>query len=245
MPSLKLISLNIERSKHLDRIVPFLHAEHPDVVCLQEVCERDIPRLEETVGTCHAFAPICMHPADPPEEGFVVIGTGIFSRLTARRANVSYYRGNETHARAHRRPVMDDVNLVVCDFEMGGGVFRIGTTHFTWAPDGNVSDRQRHDMPKLLGILDTLGGFVLTGDFNAPRLHDGHQGEIFGVLAARFEDNIPAEYTTSIDGTLHRAGPLPYMIDGLFSTPEYAVSNVRLVDGVRDHMAVVATVSKS
>jgi hypothetical protein len=95
-------------------------------------------------------------------------------------------------------------------------------------------------------ILGTMGEFVLGGDFNAPR-----GGEMFSVLSSAYTDNIPLQYKTSLDLTLHRAarerGPQlgDKMVDGLFSTPAYSVSDVRLVDGVSDHMAVVATISKS
>jgi len=41
-PSIKIISLNIERSKHIDRILPFLVREQPDVFCVQELCKKDI-----------------------------------------------------------------------------------------------------------------------------------------------------------------------------------------------------------
>ena len=34
------------------------------------------------------------------------------------------------------------------------------------------------------------------------------------------------------------------MVDGLFSTPEYTVTDVRLVEGVSDHKAVVGYIGK-
>jgi len=91
----------------------------------------------------------------------------------------------------------------------------------------------------LCAVLETLGDFVLAGDFNAPR-----GKEIFSLLAERYTDNIPQKYTSSIDGTLHKAGPLPYMIDGIFSTPLYEVVDVEMVCGVSDHCAFKAFVTK-
>ena len=82
--------------------------------------------------------------------------------------------------------------------------------------------------------------FVLAGDFNAPR-----GGEIFSHIAERYTDNIPPHYTTSIDGTLHRAGPIPFMVDGLFTTPSYRAKGVHLEFGVSDHAAVAATIEKN
>lgn len=117
--------------------------------------------------------------------------------------------------------------------------FRIGTTHFTWTPDGEADEVQRTDIESLFAVLEKQGDIIFTGDFNAPR-----GKEIFSRLAERYHDNVPSEYTTSIDSTLHRAGDLPHMVDGIFSTSGYAVQNVRMVCGVSDHCALVAEVRK-
>jgi endonuclease/exonuclease/phosphatase family metal-dependent hydrolase len=101
-----------------------------------------------------------------------------------------------------------------------------------------------------LGILETQGEFVLTGDFNAPRMHKGNPGEIFSAIASRYTDNIPVHYETSIDASLHRNGktrPLDFvdkMVDGLFTTPVYTAHDVGLHFGVSDHAAVSAIISK-
>jgi len=58
-PGLKLVSLNIEGSKHLDLVLSFLEREAPDVVCVQELFESDAPLFESRLGMEHAFAPIC------------------------------------------------------------------------------------------------------------------------------------------------------------------------------------------
>ena len=43
---------------------------------------------------------------------------------------------------------------------------------------------------------------------------------------------------------LHRAGPLQLVVDGMFSTDDYSVSEVALHQGVSDHCAITALVSK-
>ena len=42
---LKLLSLNIERDKHLPKVVVLLKKEKPEVICLQEVQEPDFEML--------------------------------------------------------------------------------------------------------------------------------------------------------------------------------------------------------
>ena len=34
------------------------------------------------------------------------------------------------------------------------------------------------------------------------------------------------------------------MVDGLFTTPAYKASDVKLVDGISDHMAIVAKINR-
>ncbi len=245
--SIKLISLNIERSKHLDRVLPFLEQEKPDVVCLQEVLERDVERIETAAGTCHAYAPICWHPADSPEVGAVLTGTAFFTRLKTENVRIDYYHGDESHARtAPPRTIMEDISLISADVTKDGRLFRLMTTHFTWTPHGQPDEHQRRDVDALIGLLDTAGEFVLAGDFNAPR-----GGEIFSKLALRFKDNIPGSYATSLDLTLHRAAKehadelKDKMVDGLFTTPEYRAENVRLEFGLSDHAAIVADIFRA
>lgn len=240
MAALKLISVNIERSKHLDRVIPFLEREGADVICLQEVMEYDLPRLEHALGMTSAFVGSTRHPA---EGNPGVVGIGILSRLPIRSNRIHYYAGTPgvivdsdptSIATRHETEIRA---VLACDVENAGERYRIATTHFTWTPDGEPNDFQRADMRELVRGLEQLEGFTLCGDFNAPR-----GGEMFAALASRYTDNIPLEYTSSIDGTLHRAGPIPLMVDGVFTTSEYVASDVRLASGVSDHCAILATI---
>lgn len=238
--SLKIVSLNIERSKHLDLVIPFLRAERPDAVCLQELFESDISKFSDALGMPCQFAPMSRYIRETPPR---IMGVGIFSKLSVRERGVEFYGGDPAYI-----PDLDQEDektynnknfpLVWCDVEKGTALFRVATTHFRWTPYGQVDDGQRRDMKRLLQVLESKEEFVLCGDFNAPR-----GGEIFGMLAQKYKDNIPAHYTTSIDGTLHRNGPVPFMVDGFFSTPQYRVSDVQLIPGVSDHYAIIAHVS--
>jgi len=243
MPSVSLVSLNIERSKQLDRVLPFLASRMPEVACIQELYESDIPKLSHALGDApFVFTPMTRHIRETPPE---IMGVGIFSRLPIRASAVDFYGGDPAHI-----PELDQKDpktfnnknfpLLHCDIEKAGMIFRIATTHFRWTPDGEADDLQRTDMKALLGILDSAGEFVLTGDFNAPR-----GKEIFGMLANRYKDNIPEKYLSSLDPELHRAKGLKLMVDGIFSTPGYIVSNVEMVSGVSDHCALVASVVRT
>jgi endonuclease/exonuclease/phosphatase family metal-dependent hydrolase len=249
---IKLVCLNVERSKHLDRIARFLQEQKPDVLCLQELVEDDIPFFEQLAGTCAIYAKNSLHPADPPKEGHVTDCNGIFTTLPVLKRESVIYAGvpgivpvqqNEPNGNPIKKA---NRSLCVADIEKEGQSFRFATTHFTWTMKGEATEEQEHDMSALLEILSGFGEFALCGDFNAPR-----GGEIFAMLADKYKDEIPERYKTSIDVGLHRAGHLPSeqmdqkMVDGLFSTPEYVVSDVELHSGVSDHMAITATIGKA
>mgnify|MGYP001582356335 CR=1 FL=1 len=241
--ALKLVSVNVERANHLERVVPFLEREAPDIACIQEVCEPDVPRFAEAVGAAHhIFVPMTREFAEGKHH---VLGLGIFSLRPLENVQTNYYhkQSEALPDSSHYEPATYNNPhrfVLSCEVTHDDVRYRFATTHFTWSSGGQATNLQRTNMQHLLHILDGFGDFILCGDFNAPR-----GGEIFGTLAARYTDNIPAHYITSIDGNLHRAGPLQLMVDGLFTTPEYMVSNVALISGVSDHCAVVATISRA
>jgi endonuclease/exonuclease/phosphatase family metal-dependent hydrolase len=240
--ALKLISLNIERSKHLDLVENFLHTQMPDVACLQEVMEYDLERLSNALSTTqYAYEPVAMRPQENPPGA---IGLAIFSKLPMQNIRKDYYVGEPGVLRDNIQAdpaTYNNMNRLVfsCEIEHGDNLFRIATTHFRWTPDGAADDGQRKDIAALFRVLEPLGEFVLAGDFNAPR-----GGEIFALLADRYKDNVPAKYKTSIDGSLHRSGPLPHMVDGIFSTPGHTVADVEMICGVSDHCALRANIEQ-
>lgn len=240
----KIVSVNIEGAKHLDRVVPFLERERPDIVCLQEVFEPDVQSFAKLLDMEYAFAPnVLMGRMEPTEPPFVPFGIGMLSRFPLENIQRQYYHGEE--ATAVKTVFNENVEvythpLLSVEGEKEGERYTFATTHFTWTPDGKPNDTQRKHLQALFKILERFDDIVLCGDFNAPR-----GGEIFGEIAKRYKDNIPPHYQTSIDGKLHRLGPLQRMVDGLFTTPQYEVSNVRLQDGVSDHLAIVGEVRKT
>jgi endonuclease/exonuclease/phosphatase family metal-dependent hydrolase len=243
---LKLVCLNIERSKHLDLVIPFLKRQQADVVCLQELQESDVALFEKELGSRCVFAPMVNHP---PDEGSkpIVNGDAVLTRLPIQKSAIRYYAGDGKNIE-HEAPkyIPAQRGFVAVDVEKEGTVYRIVNTHFTWTPDGKLSDEQRRDIAELFRMLAAFEEFVLVGDFNAPR-----GGEIFGMLAQRYKDNVPTKYETSLDILLHRVGKTnpqelaSKMVDGIFSTPGYSVSEVKMISGVSDHCAIVATIAKN
>lgn len=242
-PSLKLVSLNIEKRRNLDRVIPFLKGERPDVLCIQELCEPDVELFKAELRMEGAFAPMaqCAVPEENPEP--LPWGLGLFSaNLLRNTAQVHYYGVPCTLLPRRSQYDTARINRLLLYATIGKeeGAFTVGTTHFTRTPDGNVDEEQRRDLAAFLKILEGIPEIIFCGDFNAPR-----GGEIFTRIARVYRDCIPPRYTTSLDPRLHRAGALPFMVDGLFSTPRYGTRNTRLACGVSDHCAVVSRIYRT
>lgn len=252
--SLSLVSINIERSRHLDRVAAFIKERNPDVVCLQEVMERDLPFLEAAAGGKAVFAQSWRYLG---EGELNVEGIAVISRLPVEATSAEQYGGMLGELPEFEpRDKIESIKklkriLLGVEVRKDDVPYRIITTHFTWTPDGQTSDLQRSDMNALLDIAGKYDELVLTGDFNAPR-----GGEMFAQLAGRYRDNIPSKYIWSLDLALHRQGGSisedvkrfgfeGYMVDGLFTTPQYVASDVELHTGVSDHCAITAIISRA
>lgn len=241
MSYLHLVSLNIERSKHLQRVLPFLTQQNADIVCIQELCEPDMAAFQKTLGMECILAPLKHNGQDGP---LITEGIGIFSRLPVLSTQVEFYVGDEgtiptfDWSSKEIKQMSERCALITLTVENDGKVFQIATTHFAWTPDGLPDAFQREALLELLKILSPKRDLILCGDFNAPR-----GGEIFTALTERYIDNIPEQYVTSLDRQLHRAGHLNRMVDGLFTTPKYKAEKAELVSGISDHCAIVADIS--
>ncbi len=244
--SLKLLSLNMEGHKHLDRVFELVKQEHPDVICLQEVFEVDMPLLEQTFGMKGRYAAmadvrdVSIHQA----HAFGSWGLAQFTTLPVIDSRAEYYVGQPDELPiffSNNNPNAQNRVLLVATVEKEGQSFTIGTTHFTWSTGGKYTPEQAENFHALSQILDQLPELILCGDLNSPR--QGEVANVFHQLAERYTDTIPPEITTSIDGQFHKAGQLELMVDSLFSTPQYQVKNVRVIGGVSDHKAVVGEVA--
>lgn len=244
MSSVSLASINIEGHKHLKkRVLPFLVAQQPDVVCLQEVFAVDLALLEQELGLQAWFLPltdvqtVSIHQT----EALGPIGIAILTQLPVIQSWSPLYVGSHDRLPVfleNDNPNSTNRGLIALAMQHESQTYHIATTHFTWSPAGSTTNEQRQHLIQLEKTLATLPEHVLCGDFNAPR-----GGEVFARLSQLYHDNIPPEYTTSIDGSLHKAGPLELMVDGLFSQPAYSITQVKLHTGVSDHCAITAQIT--
>lgn len=239
---IKLISLNVEGAKHLDRVLPFLIKEQPDAIALLEAPEFFAVMLSN-LGYHTSFAPMMIRT-----QGDQVFQEGVL--IASRKPHDShphyYYRANPDIVPFVKDDKRNSISHVALHAEIDG--VHLVATHFTWNPSGEAADvHQKHDMQMMLKYLAQLPPHILCGDMNIPRA----ENELYDVLCGRYTDNVPATYHTSLDRNLHRLGNDSdlsklfdrFMVDYVFTQDAYAATDVRLEFGVSDHAAVVAHVS--
>lgn len=245
---LDIASINIERSRHLPRVEAFIARERPDLLCLQELCERDIPFFEALMGSTMVFAPMARYPQEGPAN---VVGVGMIARDDAvLDVAAEYYSGNPERIQemafvtAEGKRMADPLSIAEVMLSATVRGFRVAVTHLNVTPLGTSTPHQRECAGKLIDLAKAqaqqAGDLLLVGDFNAPRGR-----ATFDLLAEHFIDGVPAHYTSSIDGSLHRAGDIPFMVDGLFHTSGYRLENARLTTGVSDHCALSCRLGKA
>jgi exonuclease III len=263
---MKFISLNIEKDGHIEGVLEFLKKENPDVVCLQEIFIEHFEKFKKDLYMQGVFAQQMFWRTE--DEVVHKEGVAILSKLPILSSSTIPYTKNADVGLAElSRAVIPEIQvgkgqvvnittrtLLVAEIEGDNKIWKFATTHFTWGYYGYVDKQsnkfvydvkkedeqnQMDDLGRLLNIFADLKDFVFSADLNAPR-----GMLVFDTMAKKYKDNIPKEYDTSVDQNLHRVKGLKLMVDGLFSTSTYKASNVKLVDGLSDHMAIVAEIAK-
>lgn len=240
---LKLLSLNIEGDNHFEPILRLVEREQPDVVCFQEVFEADLPFLQTSLHMQAQYVPtgLVTQPNNVRLSPKGKIGVAVFTRTLPQATSNAYYSGDPSSLGElnMRNPEVAPHAILRIDAVKDESLYRIITTHFTWAAGGGVNETQRRDLQQLFNVLEPFNEYVLCGDFNAPR-----GKEIFNLLATHYKDNIPPEVTTTMDNALHRNPHLlPLVVDGLFTTPKYMAADVQVIAGVSDHRAIIANIT--
>ncbi len=237
---MKFMSLNVERSNHLERILPFLKETPPELLCLQEVMAGDLEQFKTASGLHYStMVPMARHPQALRQGPY---GIAMLSRYPLNDVHELVYAGQGDgmqlfdSASIEAKLNTSRYVLALATVKTPEGDFHVGTTHFPWTPDGEPRAFQFSAAQRMIDALNNQA-VILSGDFNAPR-----GGPVFAKFTEVWRDWIPTEINTSIDPRLHRAGPLELMVDGLFSSAHYEMRDVELLSGLSDHQAIQAEV---
>lgn len=245
---MKLINLNIESDQHYHLVLPFIDAERPEILCIQEALE-DFADLLKNRGYQTAFLPTTIKPSNDgsfSKQGVLLASLHSIENLdlvynyTPPQGIVTFNKGDtrNTIAQGFIFGTIKNLNIVA--------------THFTWTKRGEIaSEDQKQDCKKLLKLLSVYPPHLLCGDFNIPRGYN----HLYENLIEHYSDEIPKAYASSLDRSLHRLGSSPdhqhmfsdFMVDYIFKKRGYnaTVNEVRLQFDLSDHAAVVAEITSA
>ncbi len=241
MAKFKLITLNVQEDHHTEMILPFLKKEDADIVCLQEFRAAQEQRFQKELQMYSTFQPVIYTREADHRIAEPSWGNAIFSKTPIKKAGYFQY-SNPT------KPTDTDLDtpklydegfqmlrkLVFAEVTIQDTPIEVITTHFTWTFDGETSPLQITHLNTMLEFLKTKKEFILCGDFNAPRGKDIHT-----KLVSLYKASLPPEVTSTLDPKLHHAAPLEFVVDEVFSTPQFTLKTVKVVEGVSDHKAIV------
>lgn len=246
---MKLISLNVEIDRHYDTVWPFLDAESPDVLCLQEATGAYVNGLMERKYHVTSLPRVKKFSLAGNE---LIDSVLIATKLPHEASTWHYYHpGGELQFenKADRRETNRQGLVIVTFTDETDVTYTILTNHFTAGlDDATASEAQKEDMDTLLNYTSSLPPHVLSADLNLPRQHN----TLYTSLTNHYTDAIPAHERTSMDRDFHILGNDPEksfifdscMVDYILTKPQYSAQNVRMQFGVSDHAAVIADIYK-
>ncbi len=243
---MKVVNINVERNKHLDKVINFLQKEDADVVCFQEMMDVSVQKVSDALKMKSSFTPFAILQGwsdeccvDGNKWGVAILTKNehkvLGEKLYQGDGKMRIYENGKWKSSNH--DLISRFVLLVKAY-VDENEYVVGTTHFTYTPDGLPDSFQEKSADNLLDSLREYENMILCGDFNVPRKIN----KIYKKIKEEFKDNIPLEYDSSLDPKMHRAKGLKRMVDYVWSRGNHVVSNVGLKTGVSDHCAVVADV---
>lgn len=220
--SIKFLQLNVEKKAHIESVSNFLKENDFDVCCFQEMHEEDAKFLSEQCGYFYVATSGKHKHGDSP----VVFSRTPFISIQEEfliGADPRYWNGES-----------GDFMFLDVDIEVSGVNYKILNTHLPVNYPGNViSEYQKDCYKKLKEVLDKRKEFLFLADTNSPR-----GTFIFDDLAKNYKDNLPVDLDSTIDPVLHRTKNLQLVVDCIFSTENYEVSQIQIHEGLSDHKGI-------
>ena len=159
-----------------DTLIPFLRAESPDILVLQEVYDspnlelapqfRSLAALREELGYAHHhFAPAFR---DVRPEGNIVNGNAVLSRFPIVAAATTFYDVPYTEERRGERGwvSLTPRNLQHVTIDARGTTLNVFNTQGIWDTHGGDNERRMHMGEIIAAAVAGKPHVILAGDFN-------------------------------------------------------------------------------
>lgn len=247
----KILCLNLFEGGLLwNTIVPFIHRENPDILCLQEVCNGDekqpinfqsIKRLKALLPDYFSYYSPELFEIFPQGQGDG--GNAIYSRFPILEEKTIFL--HEEYRQILRPRREDDFshypkNLQSIVVDVGGKKLHVCNMHGIWGLDG-ADTKERLRMSKL--IIKEIKGkkpLVLMGDFNIKP-----NTKTIEVIESKLTNVFKGEMTTSFNME-HKKNPgyATAVVDMFFASPDIEIVSKSVpTDDVSDHLPLLVTIN--
>jgi endonuclease/exonuclease/phosphatase (EEP) superfamily protein YafD len=260
---MKILHLNIERDKHLDKLVRLIERETPDVICLEEAIDIDIEKIAARFKYYFVHAPLVeLHTGG--FEGSVIMSKFIIldirrqhygdNKTVAPRININ--KAGINHGNRPKDGLMYLFTLLSIKIKDDTGqVWNVATTHcpaVEHTTPGLIDHTfdEMKDVQKVVqdGLyLERLTEMVrhlptpliFTADLNASR------GEYaYNVLAHELVDIVPRKIDSTIDPKQHQPIDFKSVIDTIMVSNEIELKRIQVLEGVSNHKALLAELAQ-
>jgi endonuclease/exonuclease/phosphatase family metal-dependent hydrolase len=248
---IKVISLNIWKSKILDNTIEFIRQEMPDILCLQEVYDSKDPAhpekyrafsvLQETfpeyTGNVHEVEYLQVLPEGKIPHGIAVLSKFQVSAHTAdhfvRPMDEEYYDLRENFPNVSHA-------IQVVTLETPDGFVNVCNLHGVWDMNGDDYTPARKNMSD--AILRNVKGrerVIITGDTNAKLTN-----KCLTDIMETYKSVVDPARTHSTFNMRRKSDPgyATAAVDVILHGPEFRVIDAGVPDvDASDHLPVVAT----
>jgi endonuclease/exonuclease/phosphatase family metal-dependent hydrolase len=212
---ISILTYNIEFGNRLAEALEVIRRESPDVVCLQEIRQAQLPEIERSLSMSGVWWPSSN-----------LFGGGEWGNVVLARGSVG---------EAHSIPGAPAGSFGVwAAVECHGGRFIVASIHLMHMKTAGAGFQARErEIRALVDAVEKSGAPILVaGDFNNPPM-----GGNYELLTARLTD-----LGAGTGATLPSSFPL-LRADYIFGTKEWQGESARRVDvTVSDHLPVIAVV---
>ncbi|OHB19830.1 MAG: hypothetical protein A2666_03000 [Parcubacteria group bacterium RIFCSPHIGHO2_01_FULL_47_10b] len=246
--TLTILQWNILYKERIEDIAAYIKSVGPDIACLQELTRgaeennfRDTPALlADALSMNHMYKTA---QSWPEYEGYSFeVGDGIYTKFPIARE--IYHFVQDPHPDPGEDYTLQGRVYVEAELKIGDKSLTVGTTHLTYSPANEITDRRIKEADRLCTILkEKKSSYIFTGDFNA--LPESYPVKKISALLQHAGPNLSeltfANKPFEHDGRV--VDKLIWRLDYVFVTPDVKVVESKILKSeCSDHLPILTTI---
>lgn len=249
--TIKFIQINIYGGKYFDDLLPFLKAENPDFISMQEVTSNDLnlysdkkvslfEQIKSELDLNGVYCPNSSLVDDPSSQ----YGIAVFARFPITNSNVLALKKfrpltfEEVLGSDTKTSEVQATNLLDITVQVDSKPVHIISWHGAWTAPPHDTEETLRQAKMVKDYLGALGeSFILGGDLN--NIMGNQTIDMLSGAAQNLMINSGVEATTN--RKVHKIRPRGYLIDYIFTSRDIVLKKLEVPEiTVSDHLPVIA-----